>query len=202
MLRTFLCLATGCCLFSSLPAVANDAHRHAEHHAHEAPPKPAYIRSSHDYRLPDVRLSDQDGREIRMAQLLSTDAPLIMNVIYTSCTSICPVMTSVFSSTRRLLGPEAANVRMISITNDPEHDTVEVLRAYARTHRADWPFLTGKQDDIATILRALDADRGGKMNHLPLTFLRASRQSRWVRLEGLTTAQQLIQEHRQQLALH
>mgnify|MGYP002083800012 CR=1 FL=1 len=61
--------------------------------------------------------------------------------------------------------PPRARARLVSITVDPDHDTPEVLRAYAEKFEAgeDWHFLTGPRDEIYRLGRegfklAIDPD--------------------------------------------
>ena len=50
--------------------------------------------------------------------------------------------------------------------------------------------------------RAFDAYRGDKMNHTPVTYLRARPGSRWVRLDGFATPDELEREVRTLLVGH
>ena len=91
---------------------------------------------------------------------------------------------------------------MISITIDPEQDTPERLKEYAGRFKAGsgWQFLTGSIDDIITTQKAFDAYKGDKMNHVTLSFIRSAADGPWVRLEGFTSAAEVVSEYRQQLA--
>lgn len=169
------------------------------HAAHRAQPaSDAYIRTSHVYRIPDVKLLNHDGAKVSLQSLVDDEKPIMLNFIFTSCTAICPVMSSTFARARELLGAEAAGLRMVSITNDPDHDSVPVLKNYSRQYAAtkDWQFLTGREDQIIQVLRAFDAYPGNKMNHVPLTFLKAAHTNSWVRIEGLVTSAKLTEEYR------
>jgi protein SCO1/2 len=57
-------------------------------------------------------------------------------------------------------------------------------------------FLTGGLADIVSVQRAFDAYRGHKMNHAPLTFLRAFPGAPWTRLDGILSAAELEREAR------
>lgn len=169
------------------------------HAAHRAPPaSAAYIRTSHVYRIPDVKLLNQDGAKVSLPSLADDEKPIMLNFIFTSCTAICPVMSATFARARELLGAEADGLRMISITNDPHHDSVAILKNYSRRYAAtkDWQFLTGREDQIIQVLRAFDAYPGNKMNHSPLTFLKAAHTNSWIRIEGLVTSAKLTEEYR------
>ena len=62
------------------------------------------------------------------------------------------MLTATFSQVQRKLGDEAKNIRMISITIEPEQDTPERLKEYAGRFKAGsgWQFLTGSIEDIIT----------------------------------------------------
>jgi cytochrome oxidase Cu insertion factor (SCO1/SenC/PrrC family) len=47
----------------------------------------------------------------------------MLNIIFSTCTTICLALSATFSRVQRELGDEANNVRMISITKDAEQDT-------------------------------------------------------------------------------
>jgi protein SCO1/2 len=146
------------------------------------------------YSIPDVTLLDANGNEVSMAKLLSADRPVALNFIFTTCTTICPVMTATFAKMQRELDREQLDrLQVISISIDPEYDRPEVLRSYAKLFNADesWLFLTGRSEDINAVMRAFDAYAGSKMNHQPLSFLRKTPQQPWLRVEGLASGKSL-----------
>jgi protein SCO1/2 len=150
--------------------------------------KPSPFRlSKAEYSLPEVTLRDQAGRPVPVRDLERTSGPLAVNFIFTTCTTICPVMTATFAQMRRELGPEADKIRLVSISIDPEHDSPSVLAAYAERFGAPpgWSFLTGSPEDVEKVLRAFDAWTGSKTSHRPITLLHRRGESGWVRLEGL-----------------
>jgi protein SCO1/2 len=106
-------------------------------------------------------------------------------------------MTRIFARVPAELGEEARRFRLISISIDPEQDTPKQLRAYAERFGAGdrWRFLTGRAEDIVTVERAFDAYRGDKMNHQPLTLLRAGPDRSWVRLDGFASPAELAREY-------
>ena len=168
-------------------------------HEHSAPAvEVKYSRTIADYQPPDVPLVNQDGSKTSVSSVLKHDGPIMLQFIFTTCPTICPVMSSTFSAAQTKLGEDLGKGRMISISIDPEHDTPERLRDYARRFRAgqQWLFLTGSAEDIAAVQKAFDAYRGSKMRHEPLTFLRAGPGAPWVRLDGLMSATQLVAEYR------
>jgi protein SCO1 len=157
-----------------------------------------YERREASYRVPDVTLIDHSGKRVSVAKLLNGDEPVMLNFIFTSCTTICPVLSATFSQVQKEYGSDLDGVKMISISIDPEYDTPARLQEYAERFNAPegWIFLTGELDDVTRILTAFDAYRGDKMNHVPLTFVRVSANAPWVRLEGFPGANDLLREYR------
>ena len=93
--------------------------------------------------VPAFTLTAQDGKEFS-SQVLKGNV-WVAEFMFTTCTGPCPRMNSqmrqVQNSTRDL-----SNVRLVSFTVDPGHDTPPVLSDYARHFQAEagrWYFLTG-----------------------------------------------------------
>jgi protein SCO1/2 len=169
----------------------------ADHCAQAAKPSP-FRRSEARYELPDVPLRDQAGRPFALRELSAAPGPVAVNFIFTTCTTICPVMSATFAQMRRELGKDAAGVRMVSISIDPEHDTPDVLARYAERCDAppEWTFLTGGPGDIERVLRAFDVWTPTKTSHRPVTLVLRPERPEWVRLEGLGSGTALAAEVR------
>jgi protein SCO1/2 len=157
-----------------------------------------YVSSIRKYRLPEVSLLTMEGKETTLERELDTDKPVLLNFIFTSCTTICPVMSASFYQVQHELGDASQEVKMISISIDPEFDTPEKLRDYADRFDAgpQWQFLTGEVDNIVSIEKAFDAFRGAKMNHEPLTLIRAKVDEAWLRIDGIASANDILKEYR------
>jgi len=110
-----------------------------------------------------------------LVELLNGEKPALLDFIYGTCTTICPVLSARFSSMQRKLGPDAANVQPFSISIDPGYDTPEVMTEYMGKHQTKpgWMFLTGDRENIDTVMRGIDAYVPNKMSHHPITFLHA-----------------------------
>jgi protein SCO1/2 len=155
-----------------------------------------------DYAVPDVRLVRDDGKSVSLREELDDGRPVLLNFIFTSCTSICPLSSKVFADFARELGPERHHVHLMSISIDPEQDTPAQLRAYARQFRAgrEWRHYTGTTAASVAAQHAFDAYRGGKMEHTPLTLLRVAPGRPWMRIDGYITADELLHHYRNLLA--
>lgn len=161
------------------------------HAAHRAAAMSGMQVSRADYEVPDIVLRDEQGRAVRLRDLLDGDQPLVLNFIYTSCTTVCPVMTATMLQLQRQLQSTSPQPRYVSLSIDPDFDSSVVLHDYAARMHADWTFLTGERTAVQAALQAFGAWRGAKTNHFALTLMRRPGERAWTRVEGLGTANQL-----------
>jgi protein SCO1/2 len=168
--------------------------------AQKEPEKPrvGYERSLAEYAVPDVTLINQDGKKVKLRALIDSGKPVIMDFIFTTCTTVCPVLSAGLSNLARELGENAQQVQLISITIDPENDQPEKLKRYQERFGggAGWEFLTGSRDEVGMVLRAFNAFVTDKMSHEPLYLLHAPDAAKWVRIKGLIRKSDLLSEYR------
>jgi protein SCO1/2 len=157
-----------------------------------------YVRTVEYYKVPNVTLLNQDGKKIPLRTFIDSGKPVIVDFIYTTCTTICPILSAGFSSLRDELGDGAGGLQLISISIDPEHDRPEQMKEYLTRYNSGegWDFLTGSREDIALVMKAFDAAVRDKMSHLPLYILRGPRSDEWVRIKGLIGSSDLLREFR------
>jgi len=100
--------------------------------------------------VPDFSLIDRHGKPFTQADVAGRI--IIADFFFTRCTTICPKMSVQMQQLQLKLNDAAYDdVVFLSHTVDPEHDTSDVLDAYARRLEADdrrWKFLTGPATDI------------------------------------------------------
>lgn len=171
----------------------SDADKPSSSAASQAAP---YQRSEHRYMPDDFELTDRDGNKVKLYQVLGSEHGVMLNFIFTSCTTVCPLMSANFSQVQQQLGLERQNVRLISISIDPDHDTPQQLTDYWRRFGAgpQWQLLTGSREDVIKIQKAFEVYRGNKANHQSVTLLKGSPNGSWVRLEGYASAADIIRE--------
>jgi len=171
--------------------------QHADHSAHMAMMKMAQQRSIETYSLPSVELVNQEGEIRQLPTILSSDKLVVVDFIFTTCTTICPVLSAGLSGFQDALGDRAQNIKIVSITIDPEHDTPEKLKAYSAKYdmKSSRELLTGQRKDINAVMRAFHADMPNKMTHYPLTFFRAPGKQEWVRVSGLMSIGDMLKEY-------
>jgi len=182
---------------------AHAQHDHHAHHHHHGATSPADDkRSVLQYKVPAISVVRQDGAKVDFAGDVDDGRPVMLNFIYTSCTAICPVTTQVFSQVQDKLGADKNKIHMISVSIDPEFDTPARLDSFAKKYKAgaQWQFYTGSRDASIAVQKAFDAYRGDKMNHVPVTYMRAAPGKPWIRLDGLRGPDDLVKEVRALLA--
>lgn len=102
-------------------------------------------------QVPDLAMTDQHGRTFGSVDLRGK--VWIANFIFTRCTGPCPVMTQRTSLLQHELASwhRWSDIRLVSFSVDPTHDTPDVLADYARRFEADeqqWRFLTGSREAV------------------------------------------------------
>jgi len=160
-----------------------------------------YERTVHQFEVPDVTLLSQDRMRVRLDEFVDFDQPVLLDFIFGTCTTICPVLSAGYSNLQKKLGEGTGQVRLVSISIDPEHDTPEVMKKYLERYRArpGWDFFTGSRADIDQVMRAFDAYVPDKMSHRPVMFLRAPDDDEWIRIYGLVSTRELMEEYRKLL---
>ncbi len=111
--------------------------------------------------FPNVELITQDGKKVRFYDDLIKGKLVAIDLIYTTCKYNCPLETARMVQLQKLMGDRMGkDVFFYSISIEPEHDTPEVLKAYAEKYHVGpgWLFLTGKAADIKLISHKLGLD--------------------------------------------
>lgn len=125
-----------------------------------------------------LELTDQAGTKRSLD--LYRGHPVLIAMFYGSCPNVCPLIFEGVHATEAAL-PEGkrANVRVIMVSIDPEHDTTEVLARLAKERRADparWTLARTKERDVRLLAAALNVQYrrlpNGDYNHTSIiTYL-------------------------------
>jgi cytochrome oxidase Cu insertion factor (SCO1/SenC/PrrC family) len=146
--------------------------------------------------IPDIELLDQNGRKIRFYTDLVKGQTVVINFIFTTCTTICPPLGATFARVQKQLGDKVGrDVRFISISVDPATDTPERLKAWGEKFHAGegWTFVTGNKPQVDELLRALGASSARREDHSPTILIGNDTRSSWTRTYGLAKSSQLVQ---------
>jgi protein SCO1/2 len=139
--------------------------------------------------FPNIPLITQDGERVRFFDDLIKDKVVAINFMYTACPDTCPVETARLLQVAKLLGDRLGkDVFFYSITIDPEHDTPEVLKAFADSWGVPdgWTFLTGNRKDIIHLRKKLgmrldDVASGELVDHTVNLLIGNQKTGRWMK---------------------
>lgn len=101
---------------------------------------------------PDFTFKAHTGEQVNKASL--TGKPYVANFIFTTCRTVCPLLTSKMVRLQREL--PGAPVRFVSFSVDPQHDTAARLADYAKQWNADerrWLLLETTPPGLAELAR-------------------------------------------------
>ncbi len=82
------------------------------------------------HKAGDLVLYNQTGDQVSLNEDLKGKI-LIVNVFFTQCRSICPKLTGNMRILQKAFRKNDTSVHLVSISIDPENDSVQVLRQYA-----------------------------------------------------------------------
>ncbi|HEY5885302.1 MAG TPA: SCO family protein [Pyrinomonadaceae bacterium] len=148
-------------------------------------PKPAEGPASY---FPNSLLITQDNQKVKFYDDLLKNKIVVINFMFTTCTTICPPMTATLSRVQRLLGDRSKDVNFISISVDPTTDTPERLKAYADRFKAQpgWYFLGGDQANVDVVLHKLGGHVANKNEHTVMLMIGDAANAEWKRMYALS----------------
>ena len=138
--------------------------------------------------FPNVALTTQDGKTVRLYDDLLKGKAVAITVMYTTCVDACPLETANLVQLQRILGERVGkDIFFYSVSIDPERDTPEALKAYAEKFGVGpgWLFLTGKPEDISLVVRKLGLTRSADLNardsHSPFLVIGNEPKGQWTK---------------------
>jgi protein SCO1 len=103
------------------------------------------------YRL-EARLTDQSG--VAHGLDVYVGQPVLITMFYGSCPAACPLLIDTLHAVERAAPPaQRERLRILMISIDPEHDSVQSLAELARTRRIDLARWTLARTDASTVRR-------------------------------------------------
>jgi len=124
------------------------------------------------WEMPQFQLTERNGQPFGSEDMKGELN--VVNFFFTSCKSICPVMNARMNELYQYYA-DYDFVRFVSISVDPDVDSLAALRAYAESWGVDddrWVFLRGPIDQVAELI-----EKGFK---LPANDLPGGHSSRFV----------------------
>jgi len=150
-----------------------------------------------EIEVPDVVLITQDGLEVGLQRDVVGDRIVIVDFVYTTCTTVCPVLSAIFRQIQKQLGDRLEReVILVSISVDPARDTPARMKAYAnRLHAGDnWLWLTGRQQTVKVVLEEFGAYTPNFTEHPSMVLVGDGRSGQWARFLGFPAADQIIRK--------
>jgi protein SCO1/2 len=143
--------------------------------------------------IPDIELVTQNGTPVHFYSDLVKGKAVVINFVFTSCTTVCPVMGVTFASLRKLT-PDA--VQLISVSVDPEVDTPARLKTWAARFDVGprWTLVTGEKRRVDQLLKALKVIAADRVDHATSVLIGNGRDGPgWIRASGLAPAAKLAE---------
>ena len=134
----------------------------------------------------DTEVIDQNGRRLRFYSDVLKGRVVLVNFIFTNCPDACPMMTQKLIQTRHsMVEAIKDDVWFISISIDPERDTPEAMKAFAKKQGADehrWLWLTGSKQNLDLIVKRLGQYTKEIEAHSTLMLAGNDRTRHWTRV--------------------
>lgn len=152
----------------------------------------------------DLPVVDQDGRTWSFRRdVLAPGRFIVMDFIFTSCSTICPVQSTVLARVQDLLGDRVGrDVRLVSVSIDPDNDTPEVLKEQAERYGSGsgWLWLTGKPDEIERLLSGMGALAETPGDHAGFFLVGDADSRAWWRIDGSAAPEDIVAKIGQKVA--
>jgi protein SCO1 len=143
----------------------------------------------------DVLLTNQDGKPLRLYSDILKGNVVIINSFYSTCSSVCRVTMPVFKQLQDSLGERVGkDVRLVSITVDPQNDTPEILRRYAAGVGAKqgWEFLTGDKQTVDEVLYKFGLYTDAKEDHSNVFIVGNEPTGLWKKILGIAPPYEIL----------
>jgi len=144
----------------------------------------------------DTILVNQDGEEMAFYSDLIEGKVVIMIPFFTTCTGVCPPMNRNLERIQDWLGDRLGkDVHMMSISVDPETDTVPLLKQYSKRYHArpGWYFLGGKKENVELALKKIGQFVQQRDDHSSIMIVGNLRTGLWKKAFALGKIEELIQ---------
>jgi len=174
-----------------------DDNAHSGHGATTERTGPASQSGGVDIELHDLELLDQNGWPVRFKSDVIADKLIVMSVMYTTCTTVCPVTSAIFAQLQKRLGPRVGDdVRLVSLTVDPATDTPQRLKQQAKKFNAGagWVWLTGEKRAMDIVLDGIGAYTNNFRDHPTIVLVGDGRSGAWKRFFGFPDPDALLSE--------
>jgi protein SCO1 len=135
----------------------------------------------------DSLVRTQDARPVKFYSEALSGKVVLVNFIFTRCGGACPLITAKLAQVKNELGESfGREVRFVSISIDPEHDSPEELARFARKMDAvhpEWLFVTGDKAQVDQVVKKLGVSTAELESHSTALIIGSAREGRWRKLK-------------------
>jgi protein SCO1 len=201
------CLLTPSAYGQAAPsaAAAPETSAHKEGHDHSSHAAPAHPLHRHELlekrevttvEIPDLALTDQDGRRVRLYDDVMKDRLVVLNFFYTTCEGVCATAGFWLSNLQAKLGGRLGReVVLVSISIDPAVDTPDRINRWAAQwkRRPGWTLLTSEGAEARALVRRFLPEELKSM-HSPVVFVGdgARRRIGWIGVDIVDESRALL----------
>ena len=143
--------------------------------AHVMPPSEGAPAGASIFDL-ELPLIDHEGTALTLASL--GGHVMLAAMVYTSCTSVCILVTEEMKAIERQLSGADDGVRFVLFSLDPGRDTPAAMRQFAANQRLDitrWRLLAAAEDGVRDLAAVLGvkyrAEEDGEIAHSAMIFV-------------------------------
>ena len=132
----------------------------------------------------DLEVITHEGEELRFYSDLLKGKLVVISFFYTNCPTAQPALVTFFKLQKWLRDRLGRDILLLSISVDPENDTLEVVQDYAGKFNPQkgWLFLTGNEKNMDVINRKLGNTLRLPEGHLRQFLLGNLNTGHWMRL--------------------
>ncbi|MBM3854122.1 MAG: SCO family protein [Verrucomicrobia bacterium] len=146
--------------------------------------------STAEVKVLDLSLVDQHGLARKLQTDVIGDRLVVVNFIYASCKTSCPMASAVFGQVQERLGSRLGQeVVLVSLSIDPVTDRPARLLATAEQFHAKpgWTWLTGEKAAVDRVLHGLGLYLSNIADHPTMVMIGDGKTGEWIRLLGFPT---------------
>ena len=153
------------------------------------------VPSAAEVKVMDLALMDQQGLARKFQTDVIGDRMAVLNFVYTSCKTSCPMASAVFGQVQERLGARLGqDVVLVSLSIDPVTDRPSRLLDAADLFHAKpgWSWLTGDKATVDRVLHGLGVYLSNIADHPTMVMIGDGKTGKWVRLLGFPSPDDIM----------
>ena len=154
--------------------------------------------------LLNLELLNQDGKSVKFKTDVIGEHIVVMNFVYTTCTTQCPLNSQILSHVQKSLSAQGnRQVQLVSVSVDSGTDTPQRLKEYAEKIGAGpgWTWLTGYRPEVNKLLNALGVYTPDFKTHPSVILVGDGKTGNWTRFYGTPDPDHLLNKVQELVAL-